>query len=98
MVRTLREVLQIAASTQGPLVGQKVVQRNEMHRNTKETASDPLFPRVGEIHGRDLGKNIDAHGSDANLIDELLPSKGFGIDPVMIQRSPEFFERFDDSE
>jgi hypothetical protein len=46
----------------------------------------------------DFGQNVDAHESDANLIDHLLPRKGFCIYSIMIQGSPKFFERFDYSE
>jgi hypothetical protein len=33
------------------LVGQKVLQGSEMHRNTEETACDLLSPRIGELDG-----------------------------------------------
>src|ERR1700685_1977081 len=66
-----------------------------MHRNTEETACNSLLPRIGELDGRDLGQNINAHGSDSNLVDHLLSCKGFRIYPIMLQRSPELFERCD---
>jgi len=66
-----------------------------MHRNTEETAGDLLLPRIGELDGGDFGQYINAHGSDSNLVDHLLSRECFCIYPIMIQRSPELFERCD---
>ena len=59
-----------------------------MHGDAEETARDLLLPRFGELDGSDIGQNINTHGSNANLIDDLLPGKRFCNDPILIQRSP----------
>jgi hypothetical protein len=62
----------------------KVIQGNEMHRNTEETACDLLLSRIGELDGRDFGQNINAHGSNSNLVDHLLSGECFCIYPILI--------------
>ena len=94
----LLQVLQVAAPAQSLFVSYKVIQGNEVHWNTEERAGDSLSPCIGELDASDFGQNVDAHGSNSNLIDHLLPSQCFAGDAIMIHGSTKLLERFNHTE
>jgi hypothetical protein len=55
-----------------------------------------LFPPSGsELDAGDLGQNVNADGSNPNLINDLLLGECFRSDAVTVERSTKLPERFD---
>src|ERR1700730_11802116 len=82
-------MLDVGAATGGLLVGDKIIPRNEVNRNTEESALDSISPCIEEFHARDLRQNVDQNGSHADLIYNRASRECFRSYFIMLQGGAE---------
>jgi hypothetical protein len=57
------QVFEVAVPAESPLVGDQVMQGNEVDRNPEKGARNSSRPGVRESDSCNLTENVDAHGS-----------------------------------
>ena len=96
--KSLFMILRVSDSVSGPssrcsvlrpVCSPQVFQGNEVHRNTQESACDPLSPRIRELDACDFGQNVNPDRRNSDLIDHLLPGECLRSDPIMLE-APNF--------
>src|SRR6266498_2610026 len=91
--RVLLQILQIDTAAQGPLVDREVVKGDEMGGYTEDRGCDLPAPRIGKLDAGDLRQDINAHRSNSNLVDHLLPGECLCCNSIVAQGSAELAER-----
>ena len=79
------QILQVTATAQRLFVALEISLADEMHRNTKEGTVDFILPSGDELDPSDFSQNVDAHGSNSNLIDGLVSDEGCSSDSIMLK-------------
>ena len=79
------EMLKVARTANGLLVGDEVVERDEVNKKTEERTSHPVMPCVCELNTVDMSEDVDANGWHADLIGNVVGRKIFWREPVMPQ-------------
>src|SRR5260370_372257 len=89
--RNILQLLQVGTAACRLLVRDQVVQRDEVNRNTEESASNSIFPRDRELDTGNLRENVYPNRCYADLVSQLASCECFRSDLFGFERSASFF-------
>src|ERR1039457_5128966 len=87
------QVFKIGAAAGRLFIGDEILQRNDVYRNTEDGARYPARPRASELNSGDLRQDIYPDRSYADLIHDAFVNEGVRRYSVVLQRSAELRQR-----